>query len=616
MVLGLTLNPSFLSAQTVSNPPATSTPIQHIVVIFGENISFDHYFATYPNALNPPGEPKFTGTLGSNTVNNLLTPVCTVNGVASPCTNLLTANPNYLNGANNGTTTINGVVLNNGVNPFRLDRSQAGTADMNHGYSPEQESYDNGKMDLFPISTGSAGPLPKYYPPAVLTKGLVMGYYDGNTVTAHWNYAQRYALNDNHFITEFGPSTPGAVNLISGQLDGAVLKTPGLTESYVAPDGNGGLSLISDVDPSDDVCSTSANPVSFNGKNIGDLLNAAGITWGWFEGGFDLTIANPNGSTGCHRSTVSPVTGLTETDYVPHHQPFQYYASTRNPAHTRPTNDAVIGTSNDGGANHQYDMHDWFDALKVGNLPSVSFLKAASYQDAHPGNSNPLDEQAFIVSAVNALQQSPFWNSTAVVILYDDSDGWYDHAASPIVNGSQVTGVDVYSGCLNTPATLAGVNFSSAAQGRCGFGVRSPLTVISSWAKHGYIDHTLLNQVSVIRFVEDNWLSPASALLTAPSIRSRTRLRACLISPVRLRRTQLGTCSTQPRANRNRYHAKLVLYSGGGPTGPPPFVIGDTPSLADNLFWQAPVRRSFEPVRCIIRCRRRHRFHHSLARSN
>ncbi|HZE34014.1 MAG TPA: alkaline phosphatase family protein [Actinoallomurus sp.] len=62
----------------------------------------------------------------------------------------------------------------------------------------------------------------------------------------------------------------------------------------------------------------------------------------------------------------------------------------------------------------------------------MSFLKAAAYQDAHGANSDPLDEQQFIVNTINKLQKSPDWKSTAVVIAYDDSDGWYDHVAPKI----------------------------------------------------------------------------------------------------------------------------------------------------------------------------------------
>lgn len=72
-------------------------------------------------------------------------------------------------------------------------------------------------MDLFPLSTRSPGPPPSGAPPVVNTTGLVMGYYDGNTVTAMWSYAQHFALNDNSYNSNFGPSTPGGLNLIRGR---------------------------------------------------------------------------------------------------------------------------------------------------------------------------------------------------------------------------------------------------------------------------------------------------------------------------------------------------------------------------------------------------------------
>ncbi|HTT77988.1 MAG TPA: alkaline phosphatase family protein, partial [Candidatus Binataceae bacterium] len=339
------------------NSFSTTTPIKHLVVIFGENISFDHYYGVYPNAANPPGEPSFTPSPWTPNVNGL-------NGA------LLTANPNFLNTANGA----------GAANPFRLDRSQALTADQDHDYTAEQLAFDHGLMDAFPESTGSAGPPPGTPPSTVDTTGLVMGYYDGNTVTALWNYAQHCALNDNAYGTDFGPSTDGALNLVSGQLNGVAPGGVGEDGSVIS-DGNGGLTLISDIDPSGDLCSSPSSNLSMSGTNIGDLLNAAGITWGWFEGGFNLSIVNPNDTTGCQRSTVSPFTGATKADYIPHHEPFQYYASTANPQHLRPT--APIGQTDQ--ANHQYDTLDFFAALKAGNLPAVSFLKAPGIQDAHPG---------------------------------------------------------------------------------------------------------------------------------------------------------------------------------------------------------------------------------------
>jgi phospholipase C len=324
-------------------------------------------------------------------------------------------------------------------------------------------------------------------------------------------------LSDSHFSSQFGPSSPGAVNVISGQTNGALGFTPsGASTSIGVSDGQGGFTLNGDADPFQDVCSSkSSTTAMLTGKNIGDLLNAKNITWGWFQGGFDLSAVNANGTTGCNRSTFSAVLGGFVPDYVQHHQPFQFYASTRNINHTRPSSIAAIGTSNDGGANHQYDTNDFFSAVAAGNFPSVSYLKAPAVGDAHPGNSDPLDEQQFVVNVINALQQSPEWASTAVVIAYDDSDGWYDHANN-VINPSTGSG-DSFNGngqaaCNPLPGTtgalttpLNGLN-GKPVDGRCGYGPRQPLLVISPFSKPNFIDHTVTDQSSVVRFIEDNWL--------------------------------------------------------------------------------------------------------------
>src|SRR5208282_1679780 len=210
--------------------PPTTTPIKHLVVIFQENVSFDHYFGTYPYATNPAGEPQFTPAAGTPSVNGLNTA-------------LLTANPN-LNPANGAGAT----------NPFRLDLLQAATNDQDHDYTPEQMAFDGGVMDLFPANTGTAGPPPSGPPQQVLTTGLTMGYYDGNTVTALWNYAQYFAMSDNSYGTNFGPSTVGALNLVSGQTNGVTQNMNG--SGNIIGDGNGGFTVIGDPDPLGDMCST------------------------------------------------------------------------------------------------------------------------------------------------------------------------------------------------------------------------------------------------------------------------------------------------------------------------------------------------------------------------
>jgi phospholipase C len=477
LLSGLLMHPVAAQAQTAG----AITPIKHVVVIFQENISFDHYFGTYPNATNPEGEPAFTALPGTPSVNGLTG-------------GLMTGNPN-LNTANGAGAT----------NPFRLDRSQAATSDQNHNYTPEQMAMHGGLLDMYPASTGTAGTTEPAVIPAgsiLGTTGINMGYYDGNTVTALWNYAQHYAMNDNSFDTAFGPSTPGALNLVSGQLNGAIGNINGTAS--VTSDGSGGMTAIGDADPIGDVCSTTTGELyAMAGTNIGNLLNTAGVTWGFYTQGFDLTVTNANGTTGCARSTTSLVTATNKADYIPHHEPFQYYKSTANPTHARPTSVAMVGQTD--AANHQYDVHDFYDAINAGNFPAVNFLKAPGYQDGHAGYSDPLDEQAFIVHVINFLQNSGYWSSTAVVIAYDDSDGWYDHVMPPIVNQSN-SPADVPGFCGTGASALPGVNGVAHAQGRCGYGVRLPMMVISPWSKPNFVDHTMTDQTSIIRFVEDNWL--------------------------------------------------------------------------------------------------------------
>jgi len=435
--------------------PRTATPIKHVVVVFQENVSFDHYFGTYPNATNPDDAPQFHAAAGTPSVNGL-----------SPA--LLSANPN-------------------GENPHRLDRSMPLVCDQNHDYTPEQLAFNHGLMDQFPANTQ----VESCSAPDQTAPGLAMDYYDGNTVTAMWNYAQHFAMSDNSFNTTFGPSTPGALNLVSGQTHGTVDAIAGVTS-------NG--TVINDADPGYDDCSAGST-IHMTGTNVGDLLSAAKVSWGWFEGGFrPTTPATATTPAVCGSSHVN-IGGATVPDYSAHHEPFQYYASTSNPHHLAPANRGEIGHA--GPANHQYDLTDLYRALSDNNLPAVSFVKAAKYQDGHAGYSDPLDEQHFVAGLINKLQASAEWKSTAVVIAYDDSDGWYDHQMGAIVNDSQDSASDALSapGMCGARAPLAGY------QDRCGYGPRLPLLVVSPYSKVNFVDHTITDQSSILRFIEDNWLS-------------------------------------------------------------------------------------------------------------
>jgi len=432
---------------------ATSTPIKHLVVIYQENVSFDHYFATYPFAANPAGEPRFTASAGTPSVNGLGASLLEPN------------NPNS-------------------VQPFRLGRDQAQTCDQDHTYTGEQKAFDSGLMDAF-VETVGRGAGSRPCADYGRGKGLVMGYYDGNTVTALWNYAQHFAMSDNSYGTTFGPSTPGALNLVSGQ-------THGFRPTQDSGEVTAGTTVIGDPQPAGDTCDTRDVTTSTDPKNrnIGDLLNAKDVSWGWFQGGFaDCTAHHTN------------VGGVDSKDYIPHHQPFQYYQSTANPQHTRPASVEEVG--HNGQANHQYDLSDFWSAVEARRMPAVSFLKAAAYQDGHAGYSTPLDEQRFLVETINRLQKTSDWGDTAVVIAYDDSDGWYDHQMSSIVNQSNDPAHDALTDgktCGSSASRVAG-----GYQDRCGYGPRVPLLVVSPYARANFVDHAVTDQSSILRFVEDNW---------------------------------------------------------------------------------------------------------------
>jgi phospholipase C len=440
-----------LGKSRAADAAVTATPVKHLVVIFQENVSFDHYFGTYPNATNPAGEPQFHASPDTPSVNGLND-------------NLLTQNPNT-------------------ANPMRLDRTQPLTCDQDHDYTPEQQAFDHGLMDKFVqftevISCSS---------PDISLPGLVMDYYDGNTVTAMWNYAQHFALSDNSYGTTFGPSTPGALNLVSGQTHGASV-------SPADPSAVANGTDFGDDDPAFDDCSAGSK-ITMTGTNIGDLLNAHGVTWGWFEGGFRPTSFSP---VECNSSHTN-IGGAAVSDYSAHHEPFQYYSSTSNPRRNPPSSVSMIGKTDQ--ANHQYDLKDFWAAVAHGNMPAVSFLKASRYQDGHAGYSDPLDEQHFLVDTINRLEASPDWHDTAVVIAYDDSDGFYDHVMSPIVNDSQ----DSANDALTDPGQCGTSAPAGGFEDRCGYGPRLPLLVISPYARPDTVDHTITDQSSILRFIEDNW---------------------------------------------------------------------------------------------------------------
>src|SRR5207302_8183617 len=176
-------------------------------------------------------------------------------------------------------------------------RGQPLRCDQDHDYGAEQRAFDRGVMDLFVKTLGAGGTQNDGTLPC--NPQQVMDYYDGNTVTAMWNYAQRFAMSDNSYGTGYGPSTPGVLNLVTGNTYGATCgpqdvvngpqpncgakTTQPATPGQSQPQGTG--TVYGDPDPMFDTCSGSG-VTAVGGKNIGDLLSAQNVTWGWFQGGF------------------------------------------------------------------------------------------------------------------------------------------------------------------------------------------------------------------------------------------------------------------------------------------------------------------------------------------
>jgi phospholipase C len=483
----------------------TQTPIKHVVVIIPENRTFDNYFGTYPHAANIPGEqswlgvpaPKFVARPGTPKVNNL-TPA------------LLQNNPNRN-------------LFAGAANPKRLAPGDAYTCDMAHNYEPEQQAYHGGAMDLFPQTASGSGE-------GCATDGsTIMNYYDGNTVQALWNYAQHYAMSDNSFSTTYGPTVPGHANIVAGNTHGVIIHDPANPTNpntagfYVNPADKSVTLVDANLPGYLDDCG-SGRTFEMTGKNVGDLLNEKKVTWGYFQGGFKPTtpatfdasgkMLTPAACGSMHVAHQVDINGVTysvqnpsvnpgadvhvlEKDYSTGVTPFMKYASTRNPHHLPPSSVDMIGKTDQ--ANHQYDISDFFTALSNNVLPAVSYVKAPVYQYGHPSNSDPLAEQAFLVKTINAVQESRYWNDTAIVIVWDDSDGWYDHVMPPLLTPS-ATNIDFLFGPGNCGSPQLGADAA-----RCGLGPRQPLLVISPWAKSNFVDHTVTQQASVLRFIEDNW---------------------------------------------------------------------------------------------------------------
>jgi phospholipase C len=424
----------------------THSPIKHTIILYQENISFDHYFGTYGHGSNGiPAGSTLTHTDGIQTW-----------GPYAP-------------------TQLSGT-------------TQSRTCDVDHNYSNMIRMVDHGVMDQFlqfgndktvtNPSSSSSTTCPKFETVAAPGTGvtaLANSYYTGTAgdpnapLQNYWKLASQYTLADNFFQGVYGPSTPGAQWLVA-----ATNNTPG------------------DPNPIGDVCND--YPASISPQdipNLGAEASAAGTSWAWFQGGFGTcTPTNVNG-------------------YSPHHDPFQYFTSTADLNHTWAFDPRMDYPQANRHQRDLSLLYAALAGTPVGgqsvSLPAISWVKAPQLEDGHPGYSGPALEDAFVGDLVGRLQASDYWKNTALVIAFDETGGWWDHVAPPDQGGvfaNWVNGQPNLSGCQYP-------GIPGVACGEAGFGPRMPVLVVSRFARQGFVDHDLLNTASLDRWVEWNHRLPA-----------------------------------------------------------------------------------------------------------
>lgn len=349
--------------------------VQHVVVIYMENHSFDNLWGEFPGAeglskakkeniiqLNADGQPY-----------TFLPPV--PRSSAFP-TNL----PNTL---------------------FNIDQYVAAdqvSPDVTHRFYQEQLQIDGGKMDRFALYN--------------YTKGFAMGYYKTADLPLY-ELARKYTVCDHFFHSVFGgsflnhqwliaaasPTFPGAPEVLKAQVDaaGGLIK-----DGTVTPDGFA-VNTINSVN----LHPANANPAFLvpnqTGPNIGDRLSDQGVSWAWYSGGWNHVME-----------------GKPDASFTYHHQPFAYFAR------------YAPGTP--GRKEHLKDETDFLKAAKTGTLPAVSFVKPIGLENEHPGESTVKGGESHAVELINAVLNGPNGKDAVIIVTYDENGGFWDHVAPPKID--------------------------------------------------------------------------------------------------------------------------------------------------------------------------------------
>lgn len=423
-LLALSSLASISAGVAPANAASPFDKINHVIVIFQENWSFDGLYGSFPGA-----NGLANAGAAANQVDKSGTPYKTLPQPIDTTKKPPAADPRF--------------PADLPVGPFDASKyvpPDQKTGDLVHRYYQEIYQIDGGKMDKFVAWSDAAG--------------LVMSYYDATNLP-EGKLAQQYTIADNFFHAAFGgsflnhfwlicactPVWPNAPASLVAQLDpnGLMVK-----DGQVTPDGyviNTSFTINS-PHPANITDTTKLVPEQTL-PTIGDRLSEKNVDWAWYSGGWNDAIA-----------------GKPDPLFQFHHQPFAFF---QNYADGTP-----------GRAAHLKDETDFLSALKGNALPAVSFVKPLGPDNEHPGYATLLQGQQHVADLVSAVQNSPYWADSAIIITYDEHGGRWDHVAPP--------------------------------QGdRWGPGSRVPAIVISPFAKKGFVDHTQYDTTSILKTIEERW---------------------------------------------------------------------------------------------------------------
>jgi acid phosphatase len=453
-----------LGGCTLPPPAPTKTGldrIEHIVVIYAENRSFDNLYGLFPGANGIANATPAQYTQMDRDGRPLAT--------LPPVWKGKEADPAFPRDLPNRPYRID-------APPINLPLSTA-TRDLIHEFYRNQEQIDGGRNDRF-VAASDAG-------------ALTMGYYDGSSLPV-WKWAQQNTLADNFFKGDYGgsylnhqwlicackPFDRYAPASLRAQIDErGWLKTrptspssvlagaPEFLGGEVTPDGYSVNTSQpryqpSRVPPAKDGDARYADPTKHTLPpqtlaTIGDTLSAKGVSWVWYSGAWDAALQDGMQPPDAPRKVIA--TRANGAPYfVTHHQPFNYFAR------------FAPGTPD--RALHLKDYRDLVAGIDKGELPQVAFYKPEGVLNQHPGYADILSGDEHIAALLARIKASPLWATTAIIVTYDENGGFWDHVAPPVGD-------------------------------RWGPGTRIPALIISPFARRGYIDHTQYDTTSIIKFI-------------------------------------------------------------------------------------------------------------------